>query len=219
MIHGVGVGGPGGRKVSDLPQDPGKGHRHPHLFKSNAQTLVRLGRGEGASPRTMLRLPPHLFSPHGRRKCLQATPCTFHCPAQKGTMHDCSPPTHFGVTSIAPHVHATQEALPQRQSAQEGYDIKGCGTVPPFIVSIPVSPRPSHHCRKWCQSGPVLTMTHGPLPPISAASRQPRSSEPTAASLPITTTMLWVNELSKPAPISHPLPRVGCREAARSMSL
>lgn len=47
-------------------------------------------------------------------------------------------------------------------------------------------------------------MPHGPLPPISAASRQPRGSEPTAASLPITTTMLWGNELSKSAPTLPP---------------
>lgn len=172
MIYGWGLGGPGGRKQSQclplLPQGPGGGHRHPHLLKGNTDPSQN-GKGEGdASPAHTQAPAPPLFS-SVKRQGLQATPCSFHHPAQAGTLQDSAAHQLVWEQPEQPRVCMPHEgpcpSVSLHKEAMRGRTAEG-----PHHSSFPVSPCPSHYGRRQCRTGPVLPMTHRPLPPIATPS-------------------------------------------------
>lgn len=121
-----------------LPQDPGRGHRH--TFSKVTQTLVRLKREKAALLQPTLR--PDLASPQREETAPAGHSLHLALPCANRDHERRQPPTRCGVASIAPHVHATREALPRCQSAQGGYEAKGCGRAPPltFLAQLPHTP-------------------------------------------------------------------------------
>lgn len=144
---GRGSGEQGGRKQSMTSLGIlGRG-TGTHTFSEVTQTR-QLGEGQGGSSPAQLRLSPHLFAPHMRRQCLQATPCTFHRPAQKGTMHDCSPPDPFwgGLNSPTDACH-TRGPAPARLHKEA--EAKGCGRAhhSSFLSRFPHAPHTTAEVR------------------------------------------------------------------------
>lgn len=132
MIHGVGLGDQEAEnRANDLPSFLRAlgGGTGPHTFSKVTQTLVRLGK-ETAAPPSHAQAPAHLSAPQGEETA-PATPRSFPALHQQGPGRTLQPTDPPGVASIAPHVHVTREALPQRPSTQRGCEVKD-RTIHPF---------------------------------------------------------------------------------------
>ena len=173
MIHGVGVGGTRRLKIGLVTS--------PTSPEALAPTPQKEHRPQSE--------PSHLLSlSWEHREVAPITPCSSRDRAGL-----CSPATLSGMWPDGPRCacHTRGPASVCTRRLQTGHHSS-------FQSQCPHAP---HTTAETASNWTCAFITHGPFPPISTPSRQPRSFQPTAASLPITRSVLWVQDPSRPAPL------------------
>lgn len=179
MIHGVGVGGTRRLKIGPVTS--------PTSPEALAPTPQKEHRPQSE--------PSHLLSLSWEHpEVAPITPCSSRDRAGL-----CSPATLSGMWPDGPRCacHTRGPASVCTRRLQTGHHSS-------FQSQCPHAP---HTTAETASNWTCAFMTHGPFPPISTPSRQPRSFQPTAASLPITRSVLWVQDTSRPAPLPDCFPK------------